>query len=403
MAETLLRTRSVGRRHVDASAGSPCRGQVWITKDVSSLSGAMARADTVDDGVTATLLASVHDVDRNQWNNLVTQADRGSLFHRHEWLAAVEAGLDYRPRHALVAKDGNPVAVLPVFAADLDLPHDAADAVADALGVTALLSGEPGYGGPVVAGDEAANVDRLFDALDATGGGPVLYHRIASHDLGLVRYGQYLANRGYELSTDLAVLVLDIDRSWERVLADMDKERRKAIRDAREQEYAVEVGVLGDDLDRTYELYRRNVRRVDGNAFPKSLLEAVADHLADRTRVFTARVDGDVVGRYVYLLDAEQSVLVHWLSAIPDESCYESMPSELMHAAAIEWGIAEGFDAYSFDRTGAHFDNSVFRFKSKYGAEAVPLLHWEKGQNPVVWPLFEAARDRYRARSLKDS
>ena len=367
------------------------------------MSRSMAAGTSSDDRHSATVLSSIHDVDRNQWNNLVTQSDRGSLFHRHEWLAAVEAGMDHSPRHALVTKDSNPVALAPAFATGLDLPHEAADAVANALDVTVLLSGEPGYGGPVVSTDEGENVDRLFDALEATGDDRVLYHRIATHDLGNVRYGQYLSARGYDLSAEVALLVLDLDRTWEEVLDGMDKERRKAVRDAREQDYEVELTELGEDLDRTYDAYRRNMERVDGNTLPKSFLAAVADELGDRVRVFTARVDGEEVGRYVYLLDREQSVLVHWLSAIPDESCYESMPSELLHAEAIEWGIDEGFDAYSFDKTGAHFDNSVFRFKSKYGAEAVPLLHWEKGQNPVVWPLFEAARNRYRARALQEA
>lgn len=367
------------------------------------MSRSMTAGTSTDDRHAATVLSSVHEVDANQWNNLVTQSDRGSLFHRYEWLAAVEDGLDYSPRHALVTKDANPVAIAPAFAAGLDLPHGAADAVADALDVTVLLSGEPGYGGPVVSSDEAENVDRLFDALEASCDARVLYHRIATHDLGNVRYGQYLSARGYDLSAEVALLVLDIDRSWTAVLDGMDKERRKAVRDARDQDYEVTVTDLGADLDRTHEAYRRNMERVDGHTLPKSFLAAVADKLGDRARVFTASVDGEEVGRYVHLLDTEQSVLVHWLSAIPDESCYASMPSELLHAAAIEWGIEAGFDAYSFDKTGAHFDNSVFRFKSKYGAEAVPLLHWEKGHSTVVWPLFEAARDRYRARALQNA
>jgi len=367
------------------------------------VSRSMAAGTPSDDRHGATVLSSIRDVDRNQWNNLVTQSDRGSLFHRHEWLAAVEAGMDHAPRHALVTKDSNPVALAPAFATGLDLPYEPADTVADALDVTVLLSGEPGYGGPVVSSNEAVNVDRLFDALEATCDDRVLYHRIATHDLGNVRYGQYLSARGYDLSAEVALLVLDIDRSWDAVLDGMDKERRKAIRDARDQDYAVEVTRLDEVLDPTYEAYERNMARVDGNTLPKSFLAAVADELGDRARVFTAVVDGEPVGRYVHLLDTEQSVLVHWLSAIPDGACYESMPSELLHAAAIEWGIAEGFDAYSFDKTGAHFDNSIFRFKSKYGAEAVPLLHWEKGQTPVVWPLFEAARDYYRARALRNA
>jgi predicted N-acyltransferase len=146
-------------------------------------------------------------------------------------------------------------------------------------------------------------------------------------------------------------------------------------------------------------MYARNMARVEGETLPRSLFAALAAHVPERVRVFTARVDGEVVGRYVHLLDEETSTLHHWLSAIPDRSCYDAHPSELLHERAIRWGIDEGYDTYSFDRAGSHFDNGVFRFKSKYGARPVPLLRWERGQSRVAWPAFRAARRWYRARA----
>lgn len=352
----------------------------------------------VDNG--ASVLSTIHDVDANQWNNLVTQSDLGSLFHRHEWLAAVEAAFDYDPHHVVVTKDSNPVAIMPNFVSPLDLPIDAADSLASATDLSVLKSGEPGYGGPVVTSNERKHVPQVLDALEATDGHRLLFHRISTHDVEQIRYGQVLASRGYELTTNAAIFLVDLDQPWETILENMDKERRKGIRSAREQDYQVEIDPLGEDLERTYEMYERNTERVGGNTVPIAFFEALDDRLADRVRVFTAVVDGEAVGRYVYLLDPESGILHHWLSAIPDRDCYDYYPAELMHAEAIQWGIDEGYGDYSFDKVGAYYENSVFRFKAKYGGRAEPLLRWERGENRVMWPVYKLARKKQLQNTL---
>lgn len=352
------------------------------------------------DATETSVLESIREVNRNQWNNLVTQADRGSMFHRYEWLAAVEEGFDFDPHHVVVRKDTNPVALLPNFVSKLPLPNGLADTLTSAIGLSVMTSGEPGYGGPVISTDERANLERLFEAVDATSERRVLFHRISTHDPGNIRYGKYLQNRGYRPSSGFAIFVIDLMDGWERILDDMDKERQKAIRRAHEQEYRVEVAPLGEDLERTYRMYASNMERVGGETVPMAFLEALEEYFQEKVRVFTAYVDGDVVGRYVHLLDSESSVLHHWLSAIPDRSCYDAYPSELMHERAINWGIDRGFEYYSFDKVESYFGNSVFRFKAKYGGRAVPLLQWEKGERRLAWPLFRYGRWKYDRRFL---
>ena len=345
------------------------------------------------------MLRSIHDVNQNQWNNLVVQTDRGTMFHRYEWLAAFEEGLECDPRHALVQKDTNPVAILPTFSVPLELPHDTAESIA-ALDLRLLTSGDPGSGGPVIATDERANVDRLVDAIESTTGPLNLCHQIVTHDLGEIRYGKYLQARGYEPTSHVALSLADLDDGWEAIHDRMDKERQKGLRRAHEQDYWIERQPLGTDLDRTYEMCRQNIVRVGGDPLPRALFEALSDRFADRVQVFTAHVDGDVVGKYVHLCDEESSVLHHWLSAIPDEDCYDAYPSELLHERAINWGIESGLAEYNFHKVGSYFDNSVFRFKSKYGGRAVPQLRWEKGANPLLWHPFRFGRSKHWARAL---
>jgi predicted N-acyltransferase len=62
------------------------------------------------------LLGSVHQAPAQAWNAVV-ERHGGSVFHRHEWLAALEDATLVRatPRHAVVFDDGVPRAVAPLL------------------------------------------------------------------------------------------------------------------------------------------------------------------------------------------------------------------------------------------------------------------------------------------------
>ncbi|GAB3680664.1 hypothetical protein GCM10028857_03690 [Salinarchaeum chitinilyticum] len=51
---------------------------------------------------TVSVAHSVADVGEGPLRNLVEQGTGGTLFHRFEWLRAVEAGLAWEPRHVVV-------------------------------------------------------------------------------------------------------------------------------------------------------------------------------------------------------------------------------------------------------------------------------------------------------------
>ena len=341
--------------------------------------------------------SSIAETNRNQWNNLVRQSDQSTVFHRYEWVRSVEAGFDYEPRHVVVEKGGNPVGAMPNFLTELPVPDEVTRSLPDFQPFRKVVSLEPGFGGPITVTNEGESLDHLFDTLEASVGRGDVYHALRSTDLSNVRYGEYLQSRGYEPTFDTCLFFLDLQDGWETIRDNMDKERRKDLRKAHEQDYRVEVHSLEEDFETTYDYYVRNIERVGGSVLPRAFLRELADRLGDRIRVFTAVVDGEIVGRYVHLLDEEASVLRHWLSAIPDTESYQYHPSELLHERAIKWGREHEYEEYGFGPTGAHFSNSVFRFKQKYGGEAVPLFKMEKGYSPVVWPLFKFARRKYVA------
>jgi len=341
----------------------------------------------------------VSEVNENQWNNVVEQADRGSLFDRYEWIEAVERAFDPESKHIVVEKNGNPVGVMPNFVRELPLPNTVTERLPVTFPLKMATTSYPLFGGPVVVSEKDDTIDLLFDGVEAVTGPEVVAQRITSHDLTYVRYGQYLHDRGYQPQFDKCLFFLDLDEGWEAIRENMDKERRKDLRRAHEQDYRVEVTPLGDELQTTYDAYAKNLERVGGNLFPFEFLEALEESFSDRILVFKAIVDGQDVGRYLHLLDDEAGVLHHWLSAIPDRDNYQYHPSELLHECAIKYGIEEGYDEYGFGPTGSHYSDTVFQFKQKYGGRAVPMFRMETGLNPAVWPLYKKARQWFRGPS----
>ncbi|WP_459193623.1 GNAT family N-acetyltransferase [Halosimplex sp. J119] len=391
-----------------------------------------------------TVHESIDEVGENQWNTLVRQSDLGSVFHRYGWLRAIERGLGREARHFVVRKGSNPVAVLPNFREPVDLPDpstllDQIDAspfddhpdgptlvdrlptsalgalstvagtpvnvgasALDSLPVERLTSMSPGFGGPVVLTDEADCLELLFDAVEEAVSESTLCHVVKAKESEFMRYGKFLAGEGYTPTLLDCRFVLDVDRPFDEVLDGMDKERRKAVRDAREQDYEVTERPLAETLDETYERYVCDMERAGGDPYPRSLFTALAADFPERTRVFSAEVDGTTAGQYVYLLDDEQSALHYYFSAIGAVENYEHNPTELLHAHAIEWARERGYDEYDFGSSGSTFRDGTFRYKEKYGARVEPTLRWERGGSSVLWNAYRIARNGYQRYAYSD-
>lgn len=349
--------------------------------------------------VSVSILHSIEDANRNQWNNLVTQSELGTLFHRYEWLQLLEHHLGYEPRHVVVEKGTNPVAFFPNFYDSVDVPGwKALDSSAPVRVLTSLALG---YGGPIIAGSEDEALERMFDALEELRGVRTLYHWVRMNDLEYVRYGRAFTDRGYRPLSNSCRFRIDLTQSWDDIRANMDGDHRRRLRqmDDHDVEYRDEP-IDPRTLRPTYRAHTRNVERKDGDPLPFAFFDGLASLLSDRTKVFTVVVDGREVGQYLYLLDEEQSTLHYYLAAVGDEEFFQYNPSHLLHAHGIQWGQEQGYEYYDFGETGAHYGDGVFKHKEGYGGETVRTVQWRKGFSRLGWPAFRAARSLYqRARS----
>lgn len=345
--------------------------------------------------LSVTIHETIEAMNENQLDNLVEQSELGSVFQRYGWLRAIETGMDRSVRHLAVYKGNNPIGFLP----NVITPVDGLDAESrlNLAPFKRLVSTDPGYGGPVIMTDESASLPLLFDTLSDLGERSIVYHFIRTNDLAYVRYGKFLDRHGYSPVLANCRFVLDLDVGWEAVLDGMDRSRRRTVRKALDSDHDFYPVELTDrELRRTYQSYHRNMARVGAEPVPIAFFEELTDGLADRVQTFVATVEGTEVGRYVYLLDEEQSTVHHFFPAIGDESNFEHYPSELLHARAIQWAIEQGYDAYDFGGTGSHFSQGTFKQKASFGGRPVPSLQWERGHAPIRWGLFKLTRRAYR-------
>lgn len=345
------------------------------------------------DSSECVVVDGIDDVNENQWNNVVAQSDAGTVFQRTGWLRAIEDGLGYRPKHVVVRRDGNPVAVCPNFVSEIETPFDL-PATISRLGLAQLTSVTPGYGGPVVAGSRDGTLETILEAVEDVCGWRSVYHRLRILDATHVQYAQTLQANGYRPSLLYCRHWLPLD-DYQTILDGMDSGRRREIRNGTDPSIVVvEEPVTRDSLRSFYMEYRKTLDRVDGQAFPRSFFDALADHLADRIEIFTATLDGEPVGKHLYLRDDEQDSLHYFFSGV-DEAYFEYSSPTHIHDYAFKWAIEEGYDTYDFGGTSASHRDGVFKYKEKFGTRMEPVYEWEKGQSLLRWNVFQRSRRRY--------
>ncbi|WP_336001805.1 lipid II:glycine glycyltransferase FemX [Halorientalis halophila] len=347
--------------------------------------------------LSASVYDSIDAVDANQWNQVVEQSDRGSIYQRTEWVEAIERGLHLEGKHVVVEKDGNPVGVFPNVVAPVRLPGGVRDRIPDPLvdRIGELASTRPGFGGPVLTGPEQDALALALDRLEEACGGTVLSHYVSAPDVDYVRYAEQFEARGYTPNVSRCRPVVDLGREYDDILGDMHKDRRYSLRKARENDAAVVVQSPTADVLRSFHsTYVETMERVGAEPQPVEIFREIADRLEDAVRVVAAEIDGNTVGQHLYLLDESQATVRHEFSAV-SAADFEYYPSELIHEHTMQWAQEEGFRTYDFGPTPSNLEDGLFSYKHQYGGTALPILTWERGQSPLWW-VYSNARTLYK-------
>lgn len=331
-----------------------------------------------------TVTDTIEAVNRNQWNHVVEQSGLGRVYHRYGWLRAIEEGTTGEPKHLLVSKKENPIAIFPNFVME-----------SDQLPVRHLSSPKPGPTGPIATTDEEEAIQLLLDAVPEVTTQSTISNQIQTAGPEFSRYHELLAENGYEQKVVYCDFVLDITRDWEDLLGDMHSSRRRAIRKANETDHEIiEKEITAESMAEFYEGFSSVMDRVEGRKTPRQFFVELTE-FAERLKLLTLRADGGERGTILLTLDDERSTIHYESSAITRDQ-FEYSPSELLHEYAIKWGQKNGYETYNFGGTDPDFRDGLFRFKEKFGARPMPALTWERGCSSLTWPAYKFGRWFYQ-------
>ncbi len=339
-------------------------------------------AEESEDELELTVVDSIDDINRDKWNTFVERADGSSLFHRYEWLAAVEYGLQKQPKHLMIEKDTNLIAIYPNF-----------EIAFDRTPVTRLTSLYPGFGGPVASTQKSACISLFSERLGDATSPHTIVHKIRAKEPELLGYNNLLKIHGYRPTRDGCRFLLDLTVGYDELLSNMRSNRRRGIKQGKEQDYElVERELTVENLRQFHDVYSQVMDRVDGSSFPLSFLTQLR-RMESSVLLLTIEINGEYAGGAVELLNEKDGYINGWLMGVPEEY-YEYNASELLYNGVIEWGIENGYETYDFGYTSSQVTNGLYNYKKSFGGEVVPNLTWERSCSPV-WPLVRTGRDLY--------
>lgn len=308
---------------------------------------------------------TVEAIDRNQWNHVVDQSELGCVYHRYDWIRAVEDGTSYEPRHLVISKKGNPISLLPTILTDVG-PFQQ------------LTSMVPGFGGPVVTTDEERCLELLLEGVSNLYDGSIYFSRIRTFDPNYARYHDIFTEYGYKVSADWCRFRLDLTRGWDALFDRMDRSRRRSIRSGHDQEYeVVDEDLTSRTMSSFYDAFSSVMDRVNEVYLPQSFFIELGE-LEEYVKLFSLMVNGSRRGQLLFILNEDQSAVHYSYSGVTEDD-FEYNASELIHEHAIRWAIDQGYETYDFRAAPADFRDGLFKFKEQFGPQTLPLLTWERG------------------------
>ena len=362
-------------------------GSTHANRDATT-TDTVQRVTDVDSGLEVTVADTIQAFDRDRWNDVVDRADLATVFHRYEWLEAIENALGYPARHIVVEKDTNPIGVVPNFV--VEIPKTP---------FYRLSSIYPGFGGPLLTTDVTDSLSLVLETIPELCGGRTIVHEIRACNTNFLRYNDALEAEGYDSSRVGGRFLMNLEKGYDDLFAEMEASKRRAIRRGRETDHEiVHADHTHTNLAQFHDAYERHMRSIGGRVYPLEFFEELAS-MDDRILLLMLYVDGEYAGGFLELLNDEQSTVHGFFAGVPSES-FEYHASELLYDHVFQWAIDNGYETYDFGGGGSDFEDGAFRFKEEFGGTLVPNVYWERGTGPI-WTLVETGRSLYNTYSRR--
>jgi len=296
----------------------------------------------------------------------LVQDNAATLFHRPEWILAVEQGCGQRAHYLVAERPGGAVVgVLPL------------SEVRSRLFGSALVASGFAVGGGVLARDKGVE-DKLADAAIHL----ARKSRCTSIELrgGPVPSG-FTATEGV-----YAGFVRDIAPDDDTIMAAIPRKQRAEVRKAQGLHLDVTIGRSANDRAAHFAVYAESVRNLGTPVFPPALFGAMLDRFGEDADILTVSKDGRPVASVLSFYFGG-CVFPFWGGGTHEARSLRA--NEMMYFELMRHAAARGCTRFDFGRSKV--GTGVFAYKKNWGFEPQPLsysVHTLDGTEPrVINPL----------------
>ena len=294
-------------------------------------------------------LADLHDPDEIARIERFVAEQRGSVFHRPAWLAAIERGTGQQALGLIATCAGRLTGWLPL-----------SDVHSPLFGRALVSSGFAVGGGPLaVAEDESQALCRAAEELALRRGANTIELRGGQAPQDWTATSTAHCNFARDLAADDEAELLAIPRK-----------ARAEVRKGLRNELAIAIGSDAEDRTAHYAVYSESVRNLGTPVFPRALFDAVLDTFGADADILTVRHRGEPVASVLSLYH-QGAVMPFWGGGryvARDLRANEAMYYELMRHAR-----ARGCTRFDFGRSKT--GSGPYFFKKNWGFDPEPLTY----------------------------
>jgi hypothetical protein len=208
---------------------------------------------------------------------------------------------------------------------------------------------------------------------------PLLDEDLSLLELGIVdtRFGQF---------TDLPAGAPD---AGDRIIAQCHQKTRNAIRKGLRQDLRIERDESRDALGWLQLLHQESITRLGGKAKPLSVFEKILSHLPG-ARLYVGVVNGVRVSGLLVLTHRH---VVEYFTPVVLQSARESQALSALIFKVMTDLAQEGFSLWNWGGTWRS-QESVYRFKARWGSYALNYRYFNQLNNPALETLARSETDR---------
>lgn len=276
--------------------------------------------------------------------------DQGaSLFHRPQWLRAVEAGTGQKAGGIIAEQNGVITGWLPITK------------VSSPLFGKALISSGFAVGGGICAGDPviASALANCACELASSASFTTIELRGGTAPDGWASWNDKHCGFERDLCADDEAELLAIPRK-----------ARAEVRKGLKNDLEVTVGAESHDLKAHYAAYSASVRNLGTPVFPKKLFSAMIEAFPGECDILTVSKEGKAISSVLSFYH-DGAVLPFWGGGT--FAARSARANELMYYELMRHARTMGMARFDFGRSKT--DSGPFKFKKNWGFEPVPLVY----------------------------